>query len=249
MRRTFPGVVLAVVLAAVGALLLTSYVRSAADRAAAGEALVPVLVAAGPVPAGTPAADLAALVTTVEVPAGARAADAVTDLAELAGRRAGTELVAGEQLLASRFLAPGEAGAGIDGDLLQVTVRLDPERAIGGHLATGDRVGVLLSFDPSTGADGSQTASMTHLALHEVHVVRVQHDTSAGAAPAVGTTDGPEIAPTGAFLVTLAVDAPSAAQLVFAAEHGSVWLSHEPAAAPDGGTPVIDLGNVFGGAS
>jgi hypothetical protein len=38
--------------------------------------------------------------------------------------------------------------------------------------------------------------------------------------------------------VTLALDAASAGRDVFAAEHGSIWLSSEPADAPTGKAPV-----------
>jgi pilus assembly protein CpaB len=237
--------VVAIVLAAVGALLLITYVRSAADRAAAAEALVPVLVTTGPVPAGTPASELADLVDTVDVPPGARADDAVTDLAALDGLLAAADMVTGEQLLAARFLAPGQT-AGVAPDRLRVTVRLEPERALGGEVRVGDTVGVLLSYDPFEEEDGTQSPNMTHLELHKVPVTRVQHDVSSAAMTEPAVAEGVESAPTGALLITLALDAPSVEQVVFAAEHGFVWLAAEPEAAPEAGTRIVTLGNAYG---
>ena len=55
----------------------------------------------------------------------------------------------------------------------------------------------------------------------------------------------PGKAPTGQFLVTLALDAPSAERLVFAAEHGTIWLSLEPSDAPDGATKIVTGENIY----
>ena len=52
-------------------------------------------------------------------------------------------------------------------------------------------------------------------------------------------------APTGKLLVTLALDAPSVERVVFAAEHGTVWLSAEPSDAPEDGTKIVERGNVY----
>ena len=45
--------------------------------------------------------------------------------------------------------------------------------------------------------------------------------------------------------MTLAIDAPAVEQVVFAAEHGFVWLSAEPADATEGGTKIVTRGNVY----
>jgi pilus assembly protein CpaB len=132
--------------------MLVGYVRSAEDRALAGEELVPVLVAEQAIERGDGSDGLIDAVRLEKVPAKVRAEDAVADLADLEGLAAAVDLVPGEQLLLSRFAAPEtlvvhrrvEAPA----DLLEVTVSLTPERAVGGQLQPGDLVAVIASFDP-----------------------------------------------------------------------------------------------------
>ncbi|MGH9188690.1 MAG: hypothetical protein ACRD0Q_01435, partial [Acidimicrobiales bacterium] len=50
-------------------------------------------------------------------------------------------------------------------------------------------------------------------------------------------------APEDVLLVTLALDGPAAERVVFAAEHGTVWLSYEPLGADEGGTKIITILN------
>jgi hypothetical protein len=49
----------------------------------------------------------------------------------------------------------------------------------------------------------------------------------------------------GKYLVTLAIDAPAVEQVVFAGEHGFVWLSAEPTDANEGGTKIVTRANVY----
>ncbi|MBW3547709.1 MAG: Flp pilus assembly protein CpaB [Actinobacteria bacterium] len=251
MKRRVSGLVIALVLASAGTFVLANYVESAKDRAVAGEKLVDALVVSVPVAAGTAAADLEASVKTVQVPAKVRADGAADSLKDLEGLEAGVDLVPGEQVITSRFVRPGSRTTGVPGvpeDKLLVTVSLDPERAVGGQLKPGDTVGVLASFDSS-----EQTSSSTNLILHKVPVVAVQGAAgevkSTNVKIAASTDDGEEgaaPAPTAKLLITLALDAPSVERVVFAAEHGFLWLSAEPADAPEGGTKVVTKGNVYG---
>lgn len=256
MKRRVSGIVAALVLASAGTFVLANYVESAKDRAVAGEEMVDALVVSLPVAAGTAAADLEGSVKTVQVPAKVRADGAVTGLDQIKDLEAAVDLVPGEQLVTSRFVAPGSRRSGVPGvpeDKLLVTVSLDPERAVGGQLKPGDTVGVLASFDPFDLEGGKKTPNSTNLILHKVPVVGVQGD-SAGATKSVElastSEDGegsnaPTPAPGGKLLVTLALDAPSVERVVFAAEHGSLWLSAEPAEAVEGGTKVVTRGNVY----
>ena len=114
-------------------------------------------------------------------------------------------------------------------------------------LTPGSLVGVTASF---TGGEGLEGSGQTHMTLRKVLVTNVQTD--AEVTSEEETTDDtssesvePGDAPTGAFLVTLALDAPSAERLIFAAEHGTIWLSLEPSDAPDGGTKIVTQENVY----
>ncbi len=151
MRRAI-GIIGAVAVAAVGTLLLVGYVRGAEDRALAGEEVAEVLVVDKPIAEGTPASALTPFVRTEKVPVKVQAEGAVADLATLAELVASTDLLPGEQLVSSRFVA-AEALQEHDrieapADTLEVTISISPERALGGQLVPGDVVAVIASFDP-----------------------------------------------------------------------------------------------------
>jgi pilus assembly protein CpaB len=228
MHRRITGLAAAAVCALVGTLILVGYVHSAEARALSGEQTVDVLVVTDAIDVGTPADEIAGSVKTTKVPAKVRADGAVTDLDELEGLVATVALVPGEQLVRARFAESTRAG--VPEGLLEVTVSLDPERALGGQIAEGDHVAVIASFDK----DDTDPAS-TQMILHKVVVTSVLRDATA-AAP---TKDDDTVAPGGKLMVTLAVDAASVDRIVFAAEHGHVWLSAEPTVAPEGQTPVL----------
>lgn len=220
----------AVALALVGTLLLVTYVRSAEDRAVAGEALVSVLVLTGDVEAGTPAGELADHVTVERVPAKVKAVGAVASLAELTGTVAAVDLVDGEQLVTTRFATVAASGrASAPKGLLEVTVPLEPHRALGGQLQAGEKVAVVITLDD----DGSGKAA-THLVLHMITVTAVQ----ASQDDVQGDDGNDNAAPSGILLVTLAADSASVERIVFAAEQGHLWLAAEPDDALTLGTQI-----------
>lgn len=261
MRRKIIGVAAAVLLAAVGTFTLLLYVRAAETRALAGERVVDVFVVTDQIERGTAAEDVELRVAARQVPAKVVPAGTVDDLDSLDGKVTAVDLVPGEQLLAARFITPEELVAQtaveVPDGLHEVTVALDAERALGGRVKPGDTVGVLSSFEPMEPAEAglevtgdpelaAKTPYSTHMILHKVLVTNVQIQGAGmgnGTATApTGETDGeeqgPGQAPSGKLLVTLAIDAPAVERLVFTAEHGTVWLSHEPEDAPEDGTQI-----------
>lgn len=242
MRRRLLAASAALVLFVLGAVVLLAYVRGADARALAGAQPVQVLVVDQLVPAGTPGDGLAEFVRTDTVPAKAAVAGRVTDLSELTGLVATTDLEPGEQLLAGRFENPHDlqlpGTVAVPEGLQEVSVLLEPQRAVGGRLAAGDTVGVYLSM-----ADMKQT----HVVLHRVLVTQVQ---GAPAAPAGDGAVDPAAssAPASSLMITLAVDSQDAETVVFGAEHGKVWLSLEPEGAEIAGTRVVAPDNVYVGA-
>lgn len=267
MNRRIIGIVGALALASLGTLALVSYVQSARDEVLTAESLVDVWVVKSAIAEGTPAADIASSLERAEVPGKVRAEGSVGDLDDLDGLVSEMELLPGEQLVKSRFVTPAVARQGdVPSNLHQVTIELPPERAVGGRVRAGDTVGVLISFEPfdlegqvPDGEGGveqlkGKTGNTTHMALHKVLVASVQIGPNAAGVPAVSGEEGApvnvskvESAPTESLLVTLALDAPSVEELVFAAEYGSIWLTAEPADAPEDGTKIVDRGNVYSG--
>lgn len=261
MIRRALAVVSALALAGVGTLLLVVYVRGAEARALAGEEVVSVLVVGKEIPRGTKGEDLSGLVGVEEVPKKVAAAGVVADVESLAGRVAAVTLLPGEQVVAARFIDPADltaASIDIPEELQQVTVALDAHRALGGHVRPGDTVAVTASFasmteeaddagTPDAGAADDSAdpdeGPATHTILRGVLVANVQGGVSS--APAA-TEDAPDAtASPGTVLVTLATDPGSVERIVFAAEHGTVWLSADPASAPREGTQVQSKESIF----
>lgn len=243
MMRRVLGVLAAVVLAAVGTAVLVLFVRGAEARALAGQETVEVLVVKEPVAKETAAEELAAFVTTERVPAKVRAAGSVTDLDDLDGQVVAVDLVPGEQLVRTRFATPAQLAEQSQVDvpegLQEVTISVEPQRAVGGQLRPGDVVGFYSSFDFQDEREEEQIAAeenpdyrqelseTTKVILHGLLVTNVQVEQLPQTTAGEGEDEpsGPDLAPTGNLLVTLAVDTSQAERIVFTAEHGMVWLA------------------------
>lgn len=262
MNRRVASAVSALVLAAIGTFALVAFVSGAEDRAVAGEKLVNVLVLKDRVEAGTPAKQIADSVKLEKVPAKVRADDAVTSLKPLEGKVASVDLLPGEQLTRLRFVEPdvfarNRAAVDVPKDHLEVTISLEPQRALGGILRPGSSVAVIASFDPfeitstqplafegfELPGEGGKTPNSTHLILHKKTVTNIQADTAFDAEQEEDSATAP--APTGNLLVTLALLPDEVERVVFAAEHGTLWLALQPASASETGTQVITRANVY----
>lgn len=253
MNRKFVGVAAAVLLASIGTLTLLGWAKSAEDRALAGERTLNVLVVMQDIAKGTRAEDLGTQVEMKRVPAKVKAAGSVDNVADLKGKVAAVDLVPGEQVVSTRFVEPEvlarQTGVEVPDGLQEVTIKLEPQRAVGGNLRPGDTVGLVASFEPFEDVNGSGTKSPneTHLMLHKVLVTRVQAaPTTASRSSGEDDEDrGPEPVPGSDLLVTLAVDAPSVERIVFAQEFGRVWLTAEPETATEDGTTIQHRGTVY----
>jgi pilus assembly protein CpaB len=221
-RRTV-GIVAAIVLALLGTMGLVGYVQGAKDDAVAGEKLVRVYVVNDAIPAGTTASSLTDRISTEKIPTKVKADDAVTDLKSVKGKVTTVNLVAGEQLVKSRFASASSLGnttKGVPAGMFGATVALDPERALGGQVRAGDRVAIVGIMNNN----GGEADTATVLAS-SVLVTSVQIDGSNGDAP-----EKKEVteAPSGKFMVTFALTQADLEKVVSAAGSGSVWLAADP---------------------
>ena len=241
MRRWLTPTI-AIVVALLGTVVLVQYVQSAESRALAGEELVAVLVATEDVPRGTAAADLERRVRLEQVPRKMAPAGAVQRLGQLDERVAAVDLVAGEPLIRQRFTVASASGVTAGPGMLEVTLALEPARALGGTATPGDVVGVLASFPAVADAP-----ARTELVLDGVLVTRVQVQADGGVTAAFGAggAEDEDTAPSAAVpdptrpvMMTLAVPPEAATVLVHAAEHGDVWLAARPDATEPSVTPV-----------
>lgn len=256
MKRRIIGVATALALAAAGTLVLVAYVGTAEDRALAGERTVDVLIAAKPIEKGMPADELGSLVKTEQVPAKVRVKDAVTDLDTLGDRVASVSLNPGEQLTAGRFVDEADltltGATEVPDGLLQVTLALSPERAVGGLIEPGSTVAVVASFQPFalsseapieldgiTLPAGGNSPNATHIVQHKALVTAVQQSNAAAS-----NDEDANQAPEGNVYVTLALTGPEVETVIFAAEHGTLWLAFQPKDAPTD-DHVVTRANVY----
>lgn len=218
MRTRIIALVIAAVLAIVGGVVLVTYVRSADQRAAGDAELVDVLVVQQEVPAGTAAAQLALVTSVDQIPEAFRAEGALTSLdqlEELQGQVTSAALVPGEQVIAARLASPGDfvGGGGsipVPEGLQEISLSLDAQRVLGGRLAAGEYVGVLVTVP-----EAQDSPAQTFLRYDQVLVT------------AVGGAFAEDGSASGAVTVTLAVERDEAQAIVFAQETATLWLSKQ----------------------
>ena len=262
MNRRIIGVVAAVLLAAVGTAFLVTYVRGAEERALAGQETVEVLVVDEDVTRGTPASDLGDAVSTERIPAKVRANGSIASLDDLDGQVTAVDLIPGEQLVVSRFADPAqleaESRVDVPEGLQEVTISIAPHRALGGKIAPGDLVGLFASFNFDDEREEEEIANeeqeelrqelseTSKLLLNKLLVTNVQVEQLPQApSDEEDENTGPELAPTGNLLVTLAVDVPQAERIVFAAEYGTTWLSAQDENTSEDGSRIRTPRNIY----
>ncbi len=235
MQRRIIAAVAAVLLAGIGAAMLYSYVNTAEARALAKMETTTVLVATKVIPAGTLGADLAPFVALKQLPKIAVVDGTLTDVVNVGDLVTTSDFQIGEQLLAARFGEPNMTTAGevdVPSDLQQLTVQLGPDRVIGTNIAPGNKVGVMISKEENQ-------VGLTKLAFRDVLVTRVQ---GAPGAPA----EAGDVAPSSDLLVTLAISPQSAAQIVWGAEFGHLYLVLEPVDGDHDSLPLVKAKTVLG---
>lgn len=263
-RLRLIAAIVAVLFGAGGVLALVRYVQTSEERALAGEELVSVLVVRVPIPAGTPVTELAQFLEAEQVPAKVRAVEAVTALDTLDPTLVTTtDLIPGEQLVTARIGSARSRvlAAGLDAvpdGLVELTVSMSAQQALGGQLAPGDYVGIVASFDlfdfqpEVTAEDGvvNQTevsidgGPATGLLMRQVLVTNVQ----ANLPPTFNAVDeegGVGQVPNSDLFVTFAVVPNQAEHLVFGAQYGRLWLVRDSELAPDGSPDLVRLSSVF----
>ena len=274
MKRRIYGIIVALLLAALGTAALVAYVQHAKDDAVTEQSEVPVLIVTHEIAQGATLSDIRNNVEVQQVPRRLLADKALTTLDnEKDSYVAAVALHPGEQLLSSRLTDPQSLiRVDVPKGLQELTIKLDPERAAGAALKPGDTGGVVLSFDPfdvtTQGANptestvpgqpaGEQTPNTTHLTFHKVLVTAVQlskADSERATQIADGSSTAADVAPKSAtvneapsdtLLVTLALDTPAVEQVVFAAEFGHIWLTVEDAAASETGGRIVTLNQVY----
>ncbi|WP_024475599.1 Flp pilus assembly protein CpaB [Arthrobacter sp. CAL618] len=245
MRSRIIGAIAAVLLAIVGAVLLVQYVGAAEERAFSGTETRTVLVVRDglSIPEGTAAENVVDFVIEEAVPSKVVPDDSITSLDQVVGQVTSVELVSGEQVLSSRFVDPAavesEELIQVPDGMQEVTILLEPQRAVGGQIKAGDTVGVFISLD---GGGEVNPLPVTHLTLHKVLVTNIQ-----GLPTPLEESDTPSSTPvpSGSLMVTVARPAPDAEKIVYGQEFGRIWLSKEPGTASEDGTRRITSDEIY----
>ncbi|MET4637100.1 Flp pilus assembly protein CpaB [Mycetocola sp. 2940] len=244
MKTRLIGAILAVVLAVIGTVVLTGYVRTADARASAGAEMVSVYVVKEAIPAGTKAEDAVANFEVKEIPALAAVKGRVTKLAQLDGTVSDVALVPGEQLLRNRWVAPEDrdnSDVALPDGMQELSIALPVEHVVGGSVKAGDTVGIVVSATLKMPPDDKEI-QFTEQIFHKVLVLDVQKGSTTQAKEAAAAADD---ATYDTIMVTLARPTDDVQKIVWGQEFGSVWLTLEPEEADESGSRAIDGGKVF----
>jgi pilus assembly protein CpaB len=210
-RRRVAGIGAAVVLAGVGATGLVAWADSAKSSAEDQQSQTAVVIVDKHIPKGADPATIAASSHEGTVQVRTLQPGALTSEAQIGPRVAVADLEPGDQLVAARL------GAKVDElptGTVEMSIKLDAERAVGGTLTPGSVVDIYLSTDKNDAVPAA-----TGLGFQKIKVTNVQ--------TAATTTDEKGAVKASQFIVTLALTADQQ-KLVAAAEFGHVWLVREP---------------------
>lgn len=160
--------VAALLLAAVGVMLVINYANGADQRALRGQETVDVLVATERIVQGTVASELGQAVEVRQIPRAYVMQGSVQAAGDLDDRVASREIAPDQQITSEMFVSTSElrsqGGFVLPEEakrLHQLTIDIPNPRALGGSIAAGDLVGVFSTFEVkpptgwSIGRDGS----------------------------------------------------------------------------------------------
>ena len=236
MQSRVLALLISVVLALVATVALVVYVNGADRRAISNQQPVQVYVAAKPIPAGTRGED-AINRQLVEVRPVARSnvtGETIRSPNQLVQRLAAVDIVPGEQLLRRRWVGSEDVAGR---RLLQIppghqalSIELDLTRQVAGFVTPGDHVSLILTM--TRPRNGRPPIPGTEVLLHDIRVLAV----GATALANTQTQSGGRVAQgrgsQNLTAVTLAVEPEDAVRVVYAVEHGSIYMTLLP---PDAG--------------
>lgn len=217
----------AVIAALLAGAAITLYLKEYRASVNSGSTPVTVLVARQAIAKGTPASAITAksLYTATTIHESQLENGALSDPANLTGKIAAHDIVAGSQLTAADFVGDrGSLAATLTGSERIVSVPLDSAHGLGGDVSVGDHVDVYAGFNviplqpDGTPINGGQSRAVLRLIVPNVTVVAVGNKSGVGSS----TSN-----------VSLRVNDRQAAEIAFSSDNGKLWLSLRPS---DGGT-------------
>lgn len=228
MGRRSVLLIVAIVIAALGATLVFLYVQGINDRAVADQQPVKVLSATSQIEAGETieAAQSAGKLDLVDIPRANVLPGALTSTDSLAGEIALTTVYPGEQILPGRFGVPGSRQSlTIPDGTMAISIQLDDPNRVAGFVVPGSKVAIFDSAgDTSTDSGSSSTSGMfTRILLPEVEVIGVGTTTilNTTTTDATGAQTTEQIPST---ILTLALTQSQAERVIFAKQNGTLSL-------------------------
>jgi pilus assembly protein CpaB len=225
MNKRVIAAVAAGVLALLGVLVLVVWAQGANDRAFEGAKLVSVVRITKELGQGASSSDLASSTEIVKLPAESVPDGAVTDLDQVSGLATNASLQPGEVLLKSRMAAPGQRKGTTDvpKGYQEISIALDTEHSVAGAVKPGDRVGMIVTFEPKD----SNAPQFTDFVLNQVLVTKAKTAVVGDKGDITGT------------MLTLAVKTLDAEKIVHSQKWGTVWLTLQNADTDTSGAKLI----------
>jgi pilus assembly protein CpaB len=253
------AIVLALLLALLATLALTSYVKGVETRTLAQGEPVEVFVAKDVIPAGTSAeqAIAAGLVVRQPVPRRNVPFGAIGALGDIEGRIASANIGAGEEIIAERFVLPAQAAAQMEipEGHHAMAIEVGVPEGVAGFVEPGERVGIIARVevpdpqapdqlvDPDNPAAGTEEATevQVRFILMGVEVLGVGSRTGPLTAEEAEVQQGPT-----SLLATLALTPADAEKLAFAKWEGDLHFTLMPEGAEVVTTPGRTAETIFG---
>ena len=240
------AIIVALLLALVGAFLIWRYVSTADQRAFEGAELVDVFVAAGGIPQGMTANQAVSqdLVDTSQVPRVNLPPDSVVSLEDISGLAATGPIYTGAVLVSPQWGDPTLITSDLDipPDRIAMSLQVGIPQGVSGHIVVGDEIGIIghLTIEPQTAAiigsdgsivledpddEGAEEVSQSRFVASNLEVLSV------GRRVIVENQDGEnqdEIQQTEQVLLTLAVTPEEAERLSFTNFEGQMYFTLLP---------------------
>ena len=248
MKTRLLGGIVAFVLAIVGTLLLVSYVQASEARAQQDLQPVEVLVVQEQIPRGSDLEKIQSAVKLSSLPSASVPNGALKSLEGLNGKVAAVDLLPGEPLLGARLSdrdsLSGPGSVPVPDGMQEISVQLEAQRVVGGRIAAGDTVGIVVLFGKGALKD-SPDAESAQQVFHKVLVTSVQRSTDKASTGGDPATQANTELPTGQLIVTFARNGADSAKIAFGAQFGSLWLTKEPSTASEGDPAVVRKQEVY----
>jgi pilus assembly protein CpaB len=222
MQSRVLAILVAVVLALVATAALVVYVNGADRRAISNQSPTLVWVAAKAISAGTSGqtANNTGAIKQIEVPRSTVIGGAVISLNQIQNRYAAVDIVAGEQLLQKRWVGAEDVSGArllpIQTGYQALAIGLDVVRQVAGFVTPGDRVSLILTMKR-----GDRDRS--EFLIQDVQVLAVGNTALANVAAQGGNRANQGKGQVAA--VTLSVPQEDVEHVVYAAEHGSIYMT------------------------